>query len=76
MSPARHPGGESYRVELVAMPGDVPPIIRLRQALKRFLRGYRLRCTAVSEAPKPTAGEPTAGPSPRPDPPCSGPCRP
>jgi hypothetical protein len=40
----------SYRVTLVPLPGgDVPPIFRLKAALKRFLRSYRLRCTKVEE---------------------------
>ncbi len=39
----------SYRVTLVPLPGDVPPLVRLRKALKALLRAYRLRCENVEE---------------------------
>ncbi len=43
-----------YVLRLTAVPGGVPPTIRLRAALKRFLRDYGLRCLEVSEE-RPTA---------------------
>ena len=61
----RHQGGEQYRLTLEALPGDVPPVIRLRHALKRFLRDYGLRCRAVEDVtprlPPPPPGEARAG---------------
>jgi hypothetical protein len=46
----KHQGGESYRLELVALgDDDAPPIIRLRTLLKYALRGLRLRCTDAVE---------------------------
>lgn len=47
------PGRTTYQLTLVdaAEPGDVEPILRLRAALKRLLRGYGLRCTRVVEVP-------------------------
>jgi hypothetical protein len=45
----RHLGGEEYLVRLRAMPSDVPPIIRLRHALKRLLRDYELRCRDIQD---------------------------
>jgi hypothetical protein len=43
-------GGESFTVELRAMPDEhAPPHVRLRQLLKIALRGLRLRCTSVCE---------------------------
>jgi hypothetical protein len=38
-----------YRLDLRALPGPVPPEVRLRGLLKTALRGYRLRCTAVEQ---------------------------
>jgi hypothetical protein len=51
----KHQGGESYRLELVALgDDDAPPIIRLRTLLKYALRCLRLRCTdAVETTPYP-----------------------
>src|SRR5436190_19531376 len=50
-SMGRHHGGlvpdqspEDYLLILRAMPDAVPGVIRLRAALKRFLRSYGLRC--------------------------------
>jgi hypothetical protein len=38
-----------YRVVLVDLGADVPAEVRLRAALKRLLRTYRLRCTEAVE---------------------------
>jgi hypothetical protein len=52
--PERHQGGESYRLEIVALSDDVPPINRLRLILKGLLRTYRFRCTSIAETtPRP-----------------------
>jgi hypothetical protein len=51
-----------YRVTLTPVPGwDVPPLIRLRSALKSFLRSYGLRCRRVEEIREDEAGEAAAG---------------
>lgn len=39
-----------YVLHLRALPSDIPPVIRLRRALKTLLRSHRLRCVSVSEA--------------------------
>jgi hypothetical protein len=59
MSPARHPGGERYRLELEALADDVPAAVRLRRALKCLLRGFRLRCRSVADVRprQPPAGD-------------------
>jgi hypothetical protein len=62
----RHQGGEEYLIRLRALPSDVPPIIHLRHALKRFLRDYDLRCRSVEDVtpalpPLPPQGEATTG---------------
>jgi hypothetical protein len=45
-----HMGGESYRVELIALPDDNYPVaVRLRRALKTLLRAYGLRCVSIQE---------------------------
>jgi hypothetical protein len=51
----RYQGGESYRVELVALGDDgAPPVIRLRHLLKHALRQLRLKCvSAVETTPYP-----------------------
>jgi hypothetical protein len=36
-------------VTLEPLPDDVPAVIRLRHALKRLLRCYRLKCVAAEE---------------------------
>lgn len=47
--PAR---GERFRLELLAEPIEGwPAAIRLRLALKRLLRSFRLRCYRVEELP-------------------------
>jgi hypothetical protein len=45
----RFQGGEEYLLRLRALPSDVPPIIRLRHALKRLLRDYELRCRDIQD---------------------------
>lgn len=42
-------GAAVFAIELVAVPGRVPGIVRLRRALKCFLRAYGLRCVSVRE---------------------------
>jgi hypothetical protein len=49
VSDREHQGGEEYLVRLRALPSDVPPVIRLRHALKRLLRDYELRCRDVQD---------------------------
>jgi hypothetical protein len=41
--------GLVYRVTLAPMPGGVPPLQRLRAALKALGRRYGLRCERVEE---------------------------
>jgi hypothetical protein len=43
----KHPR-EKFVLELEALPGNVPAEIRLRHALKLFLRRFDLKCTRVS----------------------------
>lgn len=39
-----------FRVTLRPLPGgNVPPLVRLRLALKVLLRAFRLRCTGIEE---------------------------
>jgi hypothetical protein len=40
---------EDYLLILRALPDTVPGVIRLRAALKRFLRAYGLRCIRVEK---------------------------
>jgi hypothetical protein len=56
--PVRHQGGESFRLEIVALPDDVSAIIRLRRFLKTLLRGYGFRCQRIEET---TLKQPTGG---------------
>jgi hypothetical protein len=42
---------ERFRLELEALPSDTPAVIRLRAALKLFLRRFDLRCVSIIEAP-------------------------
>jgi hypothetical protein len=49
------PKGEIYLVELRAVPGDVPGIIRLRRFLKAALRSYQLVAGDVRQLPGATA---------------------
>jgi hypothetical protein len=46
----------TYTLILKAMPSPVPPIVRLRRALKMLLRGYGLRVVSMIE---PTSHTPT-----------------
>lgn len=40
-----------FIMELEALPGDQrPAVIRLRQILKLALRGFQMRCVAISES--------------------------
>ena len=57
----------TFAVTLEAVPGwgDVPATVRLRRALKAFLRCYGLRCTEAREIHPPPA-EPLAAPGDRP----------
>lgn len=40
-----------FRLILVPLAGDPPPLVRLRSALKALLRAYRLRCETVEQLP-------------------------
>jgi hypothetical protein len=44
---------ERSLVELLALPDDVPPVVRLRKFLKAALRSYRLRCTSARRERRP-----------------------
>ena len=51
---AKHPGGEVYRLDLVALADhDAPAIIRLRHVLKALLRHYNFRCKSVEQLQPP-----------------------
>jgi hypothetical protein len=41
---------ERFTVDLVALPDEVPAVVRLRAFLKRALRSYRLKCVRVVES--------------------------
>jgi hypothetical protein len=43
-------GTAIYHITVMAKPGDVPPINRLRRYLKALARVHRLRCTEVLQA--------------------------
>lgn len=44
-------GKPTFKLTLEALPDDLrPPEVRLRQILKLCLRGFRMRCTEVSQA--------------------------
>jgi hypothetical protein len=45
----RHQGGETYLVELRALPDDIPPATRLKRWLKSALRAANFRATRISE---------------------------
>jgi hypothetical protein len=66
----RHPGGERYELQLVALAdGDAPAIVRLRHVLKALLRHYGFRAEAVRQLPATppgVAGTAAAGRSPAP----------
>jgi hypothetical protein len=53
--------GVRYVLELTAEPGDVPPIVRVRQLLKYAKRTQGLRCVAATEV-KPAADSTGTGP--------------
>jgi hypothetical protein len=57
----RHEGGESYNIELLALPGDVPPAVWLRQWLNSALRAARLRALSVRETTPKSPPLPAAG---------------
>ena len=42
-------GSPRFRLVLVPMPDTVPPLVRLRQALKVLRRRFGLRCRGVEE---------------------------
>lgn len=44
-----------YLVELTPLPARSPGIVRLRMALKAFLRSYGLKCLGVTERKPPAA---------------------
>lgn len=55
-----------YRVDLRALPSDIPEAIRLRRFLKAALRSYGFRCVAVEQNGTAKAiedGAPISGPS-------------
>jgi hypothetical protein len=41
--------GRRFRLEIEALVSDWPVEIRLRQALKRLLRGYGFECVRIQE---------------------------
>ena len=43
------PPSQRFRIDLEALADDAPPVVRLRAALKLFLRRFRLRCERVEE---------------------------
>jgi hypothetical protein len=45
----RHQGGEEFTLVIRALRSDVPPVVRLRHALKAILRTYEFRAVSVSE---------------------------
>jgi hypothetical protein len=45
----RHQGGETYLLEIRALPSSVPPITRLRRVLKSLLRAYDFRAVHARE---------------------------
>jgi len=49
---ARRSAAIRFVVTLVAIPGDVEPIVRLRLALKILRRAFKLRCIRVEERRK------------------------
>ncbi len=52
-----------YRVTLAPMPSNLPPIARLKAALKRLKRAYALRATRVEELePRASRSRPGAAP--------------
>jgi hypothetical protein len=51
---------ERYRVLLVDVGADTPAAVRLRAALKRLLRTYRLRCLEAVELAEDAAADPWA----------------
>ncbi len=59
--------GPRYGLELLALDDDVPAIIRLRAALKRLGRVYKLKCTAAEQLPVEPLAASAAGASCSPD---------
>ncbi len=45
----RVPTGRRFTIELRELPSDVPVEVRLRRALKLFLRAFNLRCESIVE---------------------------
>jgi hypothetical protein len=52
------PRAKEYELRLVALPGPVPPNVRLRQAAKGLLRQHGLRAVSVRELPAGAAQRP------------------
>ena len=46
---ACHLPPETFTITIVAGPGPVPAIIRVRQLLKIALRAFKLTCTSIKE---------------------------
>jgi hypothetical protein len=60
MSNHHHQGGESFVIEVTALPDDyAPPISRLKRMLKGLLRAHGFRCIACRET---TSNLPPAAP--------------
>ena len=60
-----HMGGETYLVELRALPGEVPPTVRLKRWLKGALRTARFRALSVRETTPRLPPLPAAPPAER-----------
>ena len=63
-------GGESFRLDIVALRSDVPVYTRLKSVCKRLLRSFQFRLVRISEttakrpplpAPPPAAQAPACG---------------
>jgi hypothetical protein len=49
-----------FRIDLEALPSEIPPEIRLRAVLKMALRRCELKCLRVEELPAGGAGKPAS----------------
>ena len=56
----RQPTGRRFTIELRELPSDVPVEVRLRRALKLFLRAFNLRCESIVEVNRQRAVAATA----------------
>ena len=52
-----------YRIEVEALPSEVPATARLKRLLKSMLRAYQLRCVSVEEV-RTQAAAPSANGAP------------